>query len=134
MRDASNPQQPMIEDPDTRRLRLAVPGSRRGRVVVLLALAVVGVALVLAGTGTIGGGPAASPGPVAVLDAAQLRAEIAAQRAGGLAPQDVIADVPIDSVRRTPPLDRECVPLGQCMVIGTLAGFADPEGTVTILE
>ncbi len=122
----------MIEAPDTRRLRLAVPRSRRGRVVVLLALGVAGIALVLLGTGTIGGGPAASPGPVAVLDAAELRAAITAQQAGGLAQRDVIADVSIDGSRRTPPLDRECVPLGQCTVIGTLDGFADPEGTVTV--
>jgi hypothetical protein len=132
MRDASTVHHSMIEDPDTRRLRLAAPRSRRGRVVVLLALAVAGVALVLLGTGTIGGGPAASPGPVAVLDAAQLRAAIEQERAGGLAPRDVIADVAMDGSRRTPPLDRECVPLGHCTVIGTLVGFADPAGTVTV--
>jgi hypothetical protein len=133
VRNASNPQQSMIEDPDTRRLRLAVPRSRRGRVVVLVVAALVaGVVLVLLGTGAIGGGPAASPGPVSVLDAAELRAAIAAQQAGGLAPQDVIADVAIDGSRRTPPLDRECVPLGQCTVIGMLDGFAGPAGTVTI--
>ena len=100
----------MTEDPDRRHPRLAVPRSRHGRVVVLAALAIAGVALVLAGTGTIGGGPAASPGPVSVLDAAQLRAAIDAQRTGGLAPQDVIADVAIDGARRTRPLDRESRP------------------------
>ena len=132
MPGASTAQQPMIEDPENRRPRLAVPRSRRGRAVVLVALAVAGLALLLVGTGTIGGGPAASPGPVSVLDAGQLQAAIDAQRAGGLAPQDVIADVSIDGSRRTPPLDRECVPLGHCTVIGTLDGFADPAGTVTI--
>ncbi len=131
MPGASTAQQLMIEDPENRRPRLAVPRSRRGRAV-LVALAVAGLALLLVGTGTIGGGPAASPGPVSVLDAGQLQAAIDAQRAGGLAPQDVIADVSIDGSRRTPPLDRECVPLGQCTVIGTLDGFADPSGTVTV--
>ncbi len=123
---------PMVHAPASRRPRLAVPRTRRGRAVVLLALAVAGAALV--GTGTIGGGPAASPGPVSVLGAAQLRAAIIAQQAGTLAPQDVIAGVAIDPSRRTPPLDRECVPLGHCTVIGTLAGFADPAGTVTIRQ
>jgi hypothetical protein len=78
-------------------------------------------------------------GPVAatevkVLTAADLRAAIAAQRAGGLAPQDVVADVTIDPSRQTAPLSRECVPPGQCLVIGTLEGFDDPNGTVAVRQ
>jgi hypothetical protein len=68
------------------------------------------------------------------LDASELRAAIGAQRAGGLAPRDVIADVAIDGSRRTAPLSRECVPTGHCSVLGTLAGLSDPEGTVAIRE
>ena len=86
--------------------------------------------------------PAASAGAsgpvrateVKVLTAAELRAAIAAQRAGGLAPQDVVADVAIDPDRQTAPLSRECVPPGQCLVIGTLAGFDDPDGTVAVRQ
>ncbi|HEY1169368.1 MAG TPA: hypothetical protein VGE81_10395 [Candidatus Limnocylindrales bacterium] len=78
-------------------------------------------------------------GPVAatevkVLTAAELGAAIAAQRAGALAPQDVVADVAIDPSRQTTPLSRECVPPGQCLVIGTLAGFGDLDGTVTVRQ
>ena len=36
--------------------------------------------------------------------------------------------------RQTPPLTRECVPVGTCQVIGTLDGFDDPDGTVTIRQ
>ncbi len=71
---------------------------------------------------------------VKVLTAAELRTAIAAQRAGGLAPQDVVADVAIDTGRQTAPLSRECVPPGQCLVIGTLVGFDDPDGTVTVRQ
>jgi len=45
--------------------------------------------------------PPAPAADVRVLDAAELRAAIAAQRAGGLAPQDVVADVAIQADRRT---------------------------------
>jgi len=86
--------------------------------------------------------PAASAGlegperatEVKVLTAVELGAAIAAQRAGGLAPQDVVADVAIDPARQTAPLSRECVPPGQCLVIGTLAGFDDPAGTVAVRQ
>jgi hypothetical protein len=86
--------------------------------------------------------PAASAGAsgpvraaeVKVLTAAELRTAVAAQRAGGLAPQDVVADVAIDAGRQTAPLSRECVPPGQCLVIGTLAGFDDPDGTVAVRQ
>ena len=71
---------------------------------------------------------------VRVLDVAELRAAIAAQRAGGLAPQHVIADVAIDAARRTAPLSRECDPVGHCQVIGTLAGFEDPDRTIAIRQ
>ena len=115
-------------------VRRALPRARRRPPRALLVVAVVaaGVVLVLDAAGFVRQGPAASPAAVQVLDATQLRAAIEQERAGGLAPQDVIADVAIDSSRRTPPLDRECVPLGQCTVIGTLAGFTDAEGTVTV--
>ncbi len=102
------------------------------RALLVVAVLAAGVALVLGAAGTVRQGPAASPSPVAVLDAAQLRAAIEQELAGGLAPRDVIADVAIDSSRRTPPLDRECVPLGQCTVIGTLAGSDATLGTVTV--
>jgi hypothetical protein len=131
---ASDSPMPMIEAPGSQQRRVGVPRSRRGRLTALIAVAVAGLALLLVGTGTIGGPPTASPGPLPLLDAAQLRAEIAAQRAGGLAPQDVVANVAIDGSRQTPPLERECVPIGQCDVIGTLAGFDDPAGTVTIRQ
>jgi len=71
---------------------------------------------------------------VRVLTAAELRAAIAAQRAGGLAPQDVVADVTIDRGRQTAPLSRECVPPGQCLVIGTLHDFDDRDGTVAVRQ
>ncbi|MGC8633886.1 MAG: hypothetical protein ACP5VP_04355 [Candidatus Limnocylindrales bacterium] len=103
------------------------------RALLVVAVLVAGVVLVLGAAGIVRRGPAAAPSPVSVLDAGQLRAAIDAQRTGGLAPQDVITDVSIDSSRRTPPLDRECVPLGQCTVLGTLDLFADPAGTVTVL-
>lgn len=111
----------------------------------LIPAAVVGV-VVIALVGILGtgrqpspAGPSASPtnaGPepptdVQVMGAAELKAAIAAQRAGGLAPQDVVVDVAIDATRQTPPLSRECVPVGDCQVIGTLDGFSDPDGTLT---
>ena len=106
-----------------------------------IALVIVGAILVAFATTRIGHqpatwigspGPTASPAAVSVLDAQRLRAAIEAEHAGGLAPRDVIADVAIDPSRRTPPLDRECVPLGQCTVIGTLDGFDPALGTVTL--
>jgi hypothetical protein len=69
-----------------------------------------------------------------ILSVEELRAAIAAERAGGLAPQDVVADVTIDASRVTPPLSRECDPFGQCQVIGTLAGFGDADGTVALRQ
>jgi hypothetical protein len=62
----------------------------------------------------------------------ELRAAIAAERAGGLAPQDVVADVAVDAGRIAAPLSRECDPLGQCQVIGTLAGLGEVEGAVAV--
>ena len=76
--------------------------------------------------------PAEPPGSVAVLDPAQLAAEIAAQRAGGLAPETVVTVVGIDPARTPDPTTRECSPQGSCRVIGVLVGFEDPVGTVTI--
>ncbi len=83
-------------------------------------------------TGIGNPGPTASPAAVSVLDAHGLRAAIEAERAGGLAPRDVIAGVTIDPSPRTPPRDRECVPVGQCAVIGTLDGFDPTLGVVTL--
>ena len=100
--------------------------------VVLVVLVAIAGALAAQATGIVRQGPAASPAPLTVLDAGQLRAAIEAERAGGLAPRDVLADVAIEPGRRTPPLDRECVPLGQCTVTGTLAGFDATSGTVTV--
>ena len=100
--------------------------------VVLVVLVAIAGSLAAQATGIVRQGPAASPAPIAVLDPEQLRAAIEAERAGGLAPRDVLADVAIEPGRRTPPLDRECVPLGQCPVIGTLAGFDATSGTVTV--
>jgi hypothetical protein len=111
--------------------------------VVVVAVLVVALAGIL-GTGRqpSPAGPSARPsntGPlpptdVHVLSAAALKTAIDAQRAGGLAPQDVVVDVAIDATRQTSPLTRECQPLGTCQVIGTLDGFADPAGTVTIRQ
>jgi hypothetical protein len=83
---------------------------------------------------------AASPsGPIPatqvhVLSAEELRAAIEAQRAGGLEPQDVVADVAIDTSRKSAPLSRACDPSGECQVIGTLQGFDDADGTVAIKQ
>jgi beta-glucanase (GH16 family) len=83
---------------------------------------------------------AASPtGPilatkVQVLTVDELRAAIATERAGGLQPQDVVADVSIDASRKTAPLSRECDPVGACQVIGTLHGFDDADGAVAIRQ
>ena len=115
----------------------------------LLVPVVLGAVLVIALAGIVGSGrqpspssPSASPSDtipepppaVHVVSAAELKLAIDAQRAGGLAPQDVIADVALDTSRQTPPLTRECQPLGTCQVIGTLDGFDDPDGTVTIRQ
>lgn len=140
----------------------AAAPRRRGRMTSWLLPAAVAAAIVLAVTGVLGPGlqtapagpPAtgsaspsaaspsaaspitlpAPPADVQVLTATQLRTAIAAQRAGGRAPQDVVVDVAIDASRQTPPLTRECVPIGTCQVIGTLDGFTDPDGTVTIRQ
>jgi hypothetical protein len=71
---------------------------------------------------------------VQVLTADELRAAIEAQRAGGLEPQDVVADVSIDTSRKSAPLSRACDPSGECQVIGTLQGFDDADGTVAIKQ
>lgn len=77
--------------------------------------------------------PPAPPTSVQVLDATQLAAAIAAQRAGGLAPQVVVTSVSIDGKHTPGPSPRECAqPIGPCVVVGVLAGMADPDGTVTI--
>jgi len=114
----------------------------------LIPAAVVG-AVVMALAGILGTGRQFSPaglsanptgaGPepptdVHVVSAAELKTVVAAQRAGGLAPQDVVVDIAIDATRQTPPLTRECAPVGTCQVIGTLDGFSDPDGTVTIRQ
>jgi hypothetical protein len=109
-------------------------------------------ALVVALAGIVGTGRQHAPGPsvgatagptgtdvaqvtdVPVMTTAELKAAIAAERAGSLAPRVVVADVAIDASRQTPPLTRECVPVGTCQVIGTLDGFGDPVGTVTIRQ
>ncbi len=100
--------------------------------VVVVAVLAVGGALASHAAGIVGRPRTASPAPIAVLDARQLQAEIEQERSGDLEPRDVIADVAIDPDHRTPPLERECVPLGQCTVIGTLAGFDSTLGTVTV--
>ncbi len=120
-------------------------GLSRGWLVPVVLAAV----LVIALAGVVGSGRQPSPtrpsaGPsnaipeppasVHVVSAAELKSTIDAQRAGGLAPQDVIADVALDASRQTPPLTHECQPLGTCQVIGTLHGFDDPDGTVTIRQ
>jgi hypothetical protein len=72
----------------------------------------------------------APPSSVHVLDPAELRAAIAAQQAGGLAPQVVVAGVDIirnDLTLGPGPATRECAdPIGSCAVIGSLAGLGDP--------
>ena len=108
-------------------------------VAAVVLVAIVGVAGLL-GLTRIPATPAAtaSPSPaepsasVTVLDAAGLRAAIAAQRAGGLAPQWVVTSVGIDASRLPEPATRECSPQGSCAVIGILDGFDDPHGTVTL--
>ena len=124
----------MIDERRSQTPRVHVSGAWRGSLggVALVAALVAGLAVALDAAGIVGQGPPVSPAPVAALDAAALRAAIDAESAGGLEPRDVIADVSIDRSRRTPPLDRECVPLGHCAVIGTLTGFDDPAGTVTL--
>jgi hypothetical protein len=119
---------------------------RRANRGLLGATAAIGAAVVLAAAALIGprfwsNPPAATlvTGPipatkVQVLTPNQLRAAIAAQRAGGLQPQDVVADVSIDTSRKTAPLSRECDPYGQCQVIGTLQGFDDAAGAVAIAQ
>lgn len=122
--------------PANRALGWLIPAAVVGVVVIALA------GILGRGDGPAPGGPSASPtnaGPelptdVQVMSAAELKAAIAAQRAGGLAPQDVVVDVAIDATRQTPPLARECVPVGDCQVIGILDGFSDPDGTVTIRQ
>ncbi len=110
----------------------------------VLVLAVVGLAgfsvlskLPLGPVGPSGSGlatePPAPPASVHVLDATQLAAAIAAQRAGGLEPQVVVTSVSIDGTSRPGPSPRECgQPGGSCVVVGVLTGMADPAGTVTI--
>ena len=115
-----------------RRLPLALAAA--------LVIAVVGIAgfgvLNNALVGPVGPSPSELPAPppsVQVLDATQLAAAIAAQRAGGLEPQVVVTSVGIDGANRPGPSPRECAkPLGTCTVIGVLAGIADWEGAVTI--
>jgi hypothetical protein len=120
-------------------LRLSGLAAVVGTISIVLAiLALIGLRMPFNG----GPSPAATTGAqgpvratgVKLLTAAELRAAIAAQRAGGLAPQDVVADVSIDPSRLIAPLSRECVPPGQCLVIGTLQGFDDPNGTVAVRQ
>ena len=66
---------------------------------------------------------AASPTPVNVLDAAGLRTELDAIKAGTVAAHDVVADVSVDPGPKTTLTSLECQqPLGTCTVIGVLAG------------
>src|SRR5207245_1441375 len=69
---------------------------------------------------------------VHILTGSDLRSAIDVQRTGGVASLDVVVDLDIDATRRPAPQVRECVPLGQCAVLGILAGFDDPEGTVAL--
>jgi hypothetical protein len=69
-------------------------------------------------------GPVAATS-VSVMTAAELRAAIDEERGGGLQSRYVVADVSIDASRKPAPIARECDPVGQCEVIGTLAGFDD---------
>jgi hypothetical protein len=105
---------------------------------VLVVVALIGLRLPFSSApspaATAGASGPVQPTEVKVLTAAELRTAIAAQRAGGLASQDVVADVAIDAGRQTAPLSRECVPPGQCLVIGTLVGFDDPDGTVAVRQ
>ena len=125
----------MTDERDQGRVRGAALRARRSPRLALAAMVLVlavGGAFTAQATGIVSQRPPATPAPIAVFDAAQLRAAIEQERAGGIEPRDVIGDVAIDPARRTPPLDRECVPLGQCTVIGTLAGFDATLGTVTV--
>ena len=109
-------------------------------------IAAIGAVVVIAAAALIGPRfwstpPVAAPatGPVAatnvqVLTVDELRAAIAAHKAGGLESQDIVADVSIDTSRKTEPFSRECDPVGQCQVIGTLQGFDRADGTVAIKE
>lgn len=73
-----------------------------------------------------------SPSAVAtVMTATELREAVDTERAGGLAPRYVLADVSIDTSRKPDPIDRECDPYGQCEVIGTLSGF-DEDAVVAV--
>jgi photosystem II stability/assembly factor-like uncharacterized protein len=78
--------------------------------------------------------PTVAPNTIEILSTVQLRAAIAAERAGGLQTRDVVADVSIDSSRKPSLPSRECDPAGTCLVIGTLQGFADDEGPVAIRQ
>jgi hypothetical protein len=109
----------------------------------LAAALIIGVAGV-AGLGVLGKLPVGPVGPspsdllappasVQVLDATQLAAAIAAQRAGGLEPQVVVTSVRVDANMLSRLTLRECgQPIGSCAVIGVLDGMHDPDGTVTI--
>jgi hypothetical protein len=74
----------------------------------------------------------ASVGPVAILSSDELRAAITETRNGAADTRDVITTADIDPGRKTAPLVRECAWLGQCTVIGTLAGIDPADGTVTV--
>jgi hypothetical protein len=75
-----------------------------------------------------------APIPLQALDHDGLAGAIAQIHAGMDSFRDVVTRVDIDPVRQTPPLVRECAYFAQCTVIGTLDGFSDPEGTVTLLH
>jgi hypothetical protein len=79
-----------------------------------------------AATPGMSAGVAAPPSSVHVLTADELRAAIAAQRAGGLAPQVVVAGVDIVTTQLPQVTLRECYDsTGSCTVIGSLAGLGD---------
>src|SRR5213595_316367 len=75
--------------------------------------------------GTPISGPSATSSPqtrsslaVHILTGSDLRSAIDVQRTGGVASLDVVVDLDIDATRRPAPQVRECVPLGQCAVLG----------------
>jgi hypothetical protein len=66
---------------------------------------------------------AAPPTSISVLDAAGLRTELDAIKAGTVAAHDVVADVSVDPSQVPSPRTVECQqPLGTCTVIGVVAG------------
>jgi hypothetical protein len=100
----------------------------------LLALGVIALAAVAAvSAATFLGTPAGRTATaLTVLDGRALQRAIEDLRSGRPAPADVVTSVGVDLSRRTAPLERECVPVGDCRVVGTLDGLEPGIGTVTV--